>query len=434
MKSKMRKHLSAPGLLRIARAGFSVIKDPLSGKTMQYSLADCLMSGLAVFGLKSPSLLAFDEGCRRDTVIHNLKTLYGVKKAPCDTRLRERLDEVCPSNFKRVYKGLFSAVQRGKVLPLYESIEGRYIVSSDGTGIFNSKEIHCDHCCQKQHRDGSTSYYHQILSAVMVHPDQRQVIPLYSEAIIQQDGSRKNDCERNASKRLWTTLRSMHPNLKMLAVEDALYGNAPHIELLRSLNVAYVIGVKPSDHAWLFDWVRACKPKIKTLDENAKHYELRWVGDAPLNASREDIRVNFIECVETDAKGKQRHFTWITDMEVTEENIYTLMRIGRSRWKIENETFNTLKNQGYHFEHNFGHGYQHLSNVFAHLMLLAFLIDQIQQMCCPLFQAALKSALKLKRFWETMRYYCTQCYVESWDALFRAYTDPPKVVLQANTS
>ena len=67
----------------------------------------------------------------------------------------------------------------------------------------------------------------------------------------------------------------------------------------------------------------------------------------------------------------------------------TLMRGARARWKIENETFNTPKNQGYHFEHNFGHAYQHLSTVFAYLMLLAFLLDQVQQHCCGLFQQAL---------------------------------------------
>ena len=56
----------------------------------------------------------------------------------------------------------------------------------------------------------------------------------------------------------------------------------------------------------------------------------------------------------------------------------------RSRWKIENETFNTLKNQGYELEHNFGRGCQHLATV---LMLLAFLLDPLQELCCPLFQA-----------------------------------------------
>ena len=74
---------------------------------------------------------------------------------------------------------------------------------------------------------------------------------------------------------------------------------------------------------------------------------------------------------------------------VNKRNVFRLMRGGRARWKIENETFNTLKNQGYNFEHNYGHGEQNLSVVFAMLMMLAFLVDQTQQLCCALFRAAL---------------------------------------------
>lgn len=83
-------------------------------------------------------------------------------------------------------------------------------------------------------------------------------------------------------------------------------------------------------------------------------------------------------------------FTWVTDIAITKANAYRIMRAGRARWKIENETFNTLKNQGYHLEHNYGLGKQYLSMVFVKIMLLAFLVDQAQQLCCALFQAVLK--------------------------------------------
>ncbi len=66
----------------------------------------------------------------------------------------------------------------------------------------------------------------------------------------------------------------------------------------------------------------------------------------------------------------------ITYIEVSEQTVRDIVKGGRARWKIENETFNTLKNQGYNFEHNYGHGNQNLSNVLAGLMLLAFMIDQ----------------------------------------------------------
>jgi hypothetical protein len=115
-----------------------------------------------------------------------------------------------------------------------------------------------------------------------------------------------------------------------------------------------------------------------------------------------DVRVNFIEYWEMSAD-KVQHFSWVTDLWVSRRNVYALMRGGRARWKIENETFNTLKNQGYNFEHNYGHGEQHLSVVFAILMMLAFLVDQVQQLCCALFQAVWAKLGSKRRLWERIR-------------------------------
>ena len=97
------------------------------------------------------------------------------------------------------------------------------------------------------------------------------------------------------------------------------------------------------------------------------------------------------------------HFAWVTDLPIDDTNAMELMRAARARWRIENETFNTLKNQGYHFEHNFGHGHKHLATVFAYLMMLAFLIDQVQQRCCTLFAKAQTRAERPRYFWERVR-------------------------------
>ena len=103
--------------------------------------------------------------------------------------------------------------------------------------------------------------------------------------------------------------------------------------------------------------------------------------------------------------GKIQYFSWITDFVLTPDNVYHIMRGGRARWKIENETFNTLKNQGYHMEHNYGHGEQHLSVVLMLMLLLAFLVDQTQQLCCPVFQAALEKLGTKRHLWEKIRAY-----------------------------
>ena len=104
--------------------------------------------------------------------------------------------------------------------------------------------------------------------------------------------------------------------------------------------------------------------------------------------------------------------------KITDDNLYELMRGGRARWKVENETFNTLKNQGYQFEHNFGHGKKNLHTVFAMLMMLAFLIDQIQEATCGLFQEALKAMKSRRRFWERMRSFFSIYLIDSWADLF----------------
>lgn len=123
----------------------------------------------------------------------------------------------------------------------------------------------------------------------------------------------------------------------------------------------------------------------------------------PLNESNTDLLVNVLEYWEIHPDGKVQYFSWITDFELTPDNVYAIMRGGRARWKIENETFNTLKNQGYHLEHNFGHGKKNLSVVLAMLMMLAFLVDQTQQLCCPLFGAAWKKLGTKRNLWEQIR-------------------------------
>ncbi len=128
--AQLRGALSAPGLLREARKCFERIPDPVVGR--KRVLADYLMSGLAVFGLKFPSLLKFDRGARtNENVRENLKNLYGIADAPCDTALRERLDEVDPVALRGAFKRVFAVLRRGKGLEGFTWLD-HYLLSVDG--------------------------------------------------------------------------------------------------------------------------------------------------------------------------------------------------------------------------------------------------------------------------------------------------------------
>ncbi|MDP6768373.1 MAG: hypothetical protein QF414_06730 [Arenicellales bacterium] len=195
-----------------------------------------------------------------------------------------------------------------------------------------------------------------------------------------------------------TELRREHPHLKLIVIEDALASNGPHIKLLRELQMGFILGAKPKDHTFLFDWVANSSTQwLEQQDDDGTRHRFQFINAVPLNDANFDCEVNFLAYWETSPKGSEKYFSWITDIPLSEDNVQTVMRGGRARWRIENETFNTLKNQGYHFEHNFGHGDQHLSTVFAYLMVLAFLLDQIQGLCCQLFKQAV-SAIRSRRF------------------------------------
>jgi hypothetical protein len=326
--------------------------------------------------------------------------------------MRELLDQLSPEQLRPMFSDIFQQLQRGKALESFVFYDGHYLLSLDGTEHFCSSNISCPSCLsRKNSKTGEVTFYHQMLAAVVVHPNHKEVIPLAPEPIITQDGDNKNDCERNAGKRLLRQIRQEHPNLKLIVVEDGLASNAPHIRLLKELDIRFLLVAKPDDHEHLFEEVGKAHEDgrvtvIQWNDDKVPQVlcEIRFVHDLPLNKSNADVRVDFLHYVEYGPDGEiRRQMSWVTDLTITEENATLLVRGGRARWKIENETFNTLKNQGYHFEHNYGHGQQHLSVVFAMLMMLAFLVDQTQQLCCPLFQAVYTKVGSKRVLWERVR-------------------------------
>jgi len=420
MNIPIRKFLCADALISAVYHQFRKILDPreLPG-TVAISFTDVLMSGLAIFGLKFPSLLQYDQN--RETLDDNLRNLYHINRPPSDTYLRERLDELDPISIRPAFRKIFTELQRGKCLEEFEFLEGRYLLSLDGTGEFSSGKVCCQQCCKKERKDGSITYYHQMLGACIVHPNKSNVIPLCPETIKNGDGSAKNDCERNAAKRFIENFKREHPHLKVIILGDGIASNAPYIRLPEEHKMKYLLGAKPGDHRFLFDTVDASKETeyYEILDEHGFLHQFRYLNDIALNKSNADVRVNFLEYMQTDPKGKETVFSWVTNIQITKNNIFALMKGGRARWKIENETFNTLKNLGYNFEHNYGHGKKYLSTILCFLMLLAFLIDQVQGIACNLFQAVKKRAGTFRTLWEDTRALFKFAGLASWECLYR---------------
>ena len=420
MSIPVRESLCIETLVSLVYQQFKKIPDPRKvSKTTSILFTDVLMSGLAVFGLKFPSLLQYDQN--RNIIEENLKTLYHVNNAPSDTYLRERLDELDPKYLRPAFTKIFAKIQRDKCLEKFEFLNGAYLLSIDGTGAFSSGKVCCPQCCKKEHKDGSITYYHQMLAACVVHPENPNVIPLCPEIIQNDDGSEKNDCERNAAKRFLEHFKREHPHLKVIVTGDGIASNAPYIQILVKNHLQYILGAKPGDHKFLFESVDSSDEAVyhEILDDMGVLHQFRYINDIALNKSNLEVRVNFFEYMQTDAKGKESVFSWVTNIHITKDNVFLLMKGGRARWKIENETFNTLKNMGYNFEHNYGHGKKNLSTILCLLMILAFLIDQVQGISCSLFQAVKKRAGSCRAVWENMKVLFQFLQISSWEWFYQ---------------
>ena len=254
-----------------------------------------------MFSLKSPSLLA----CDKDRAEGNLETIYGIERDPCDTPMRAILDPVSPESLRPLFQRVFRQLQRGKALEPMVLFDGCYLLALDGTGYFSSKTIHCASCLQKVHRNGSMTYAHQLLGAAIVHPDVREVMPLMPEALVKQDGTDNNDCERNAAKRFIAKLRQDHPHLKFIVTEARLSANAPHLETLQAHQLHDILGVQEGDHAFWFHQVQVVEPAGRvTYDARQDRvagvvHRFRFVNDVPLNESNADVQVHFMAILRT---------------------------------------------------------------------------------------------------------------------------------------
>lgn len=422
-KRFLRKELNWDALLKSIRIEFGKVPDGRS-ENQSIELQDALMTGLAVFSLKSPSLLAFDQ--QRQVNYPSLCRIFGIDQIPCDSSLRTILDPIDPRDLRRAFTKIFAKIQRGKALEHMAYLDGHYLLSGDGTGFFYSTKLKNDSCLVKAGKQNRTTYHQSFYGAALVHPDFKEVIPFAPEFITRKDGQTKNDCEREASKRFLVDFRREHPHLPVIMIEDGLSSNGPHIRELKAHNMRFILGAKENDHTYLFEQAqeaeasgRSTNLTMADLSNPRVRHNLFFVNNLQLNKSHPDIRVNFLEYWEihldkdgNEIRKKQKHFSWVTDLEISEENVFQIMRGGRARWKIENETFNTLKNQGYKLEHNYGLGKQNLSRVFVTLTLLAFLVDQTLQLCCALYQAALRACTRKIRLFEEIRSGVLSCFVD----------------------
>src|SRR5712691_6870873 len=398
------KSLTLEAIVDLLATTFRAVEDDRTPEQLRYSLLDTLMSGFAMMFFQHPSLLQFQRAMERKRRRCNLQTIFGVHEIPSDTQMREILDGVEPEALRGVFPQLWEKVRRAgwsgrftTTLPSGQHQGMYYTVALDGSEYFRSTTVQCPHCLRQPDSKGRVHYSHLIVGATVVRAGSHQVVPLDVEEVRNATAGRQpQDCELTAGKRLIARVRREHPQMALIVIGDDLYSHVPFVTQLQQLRLHYVLVAKPSSHPTLMAAVAAAETQGGSQQgqweegsgARRRTYTYRIVRQLPL-ALESPVRVTFVEVWEHTAGGELRyHNSWITDLDVDAENVAVVGRIGRTRWKIENEQFNVHKNHGYELTHNYGHGQQTLSMVFYLLNLLAYVAhvtlalgDRLYQRC-----------------------------------------------------
>lgn len=384
------KHLQFSALVGEFKQNLHTVADKRRSKSCEYSLQDSLCSGLGCMFYKSPSLLAYQQAMEKKYYRNNLQTQFGVMTTPKDNQMRSIIGSVKSATFEPVYKRLLNRLQRNKQLSHFRYGD-YYFNTIDGTQYYSSEKIHCENCLIQEKRNGAIHYSHKVMQSIIMHPALKQVLPMMPEEIKRQDGATKDDCEINASKRLIAKIRNAHPQLKFIWMADSLLAKARIIDLLHQREDKFIFNAKQGDHKGLYEAIKDSDWQRQDVSlKSEQMYRHEWLLNVPLN-KESDIRVNIMRVLiltkQKDGTRKATYKgTWITDLELNENNIVFLVKAARNRWKIENEGFNTLKNNGYNLEHNWGHKYDDCPFNFYHLTLLSFYLNQILELTDKLYR------------------------------------------------
>lgn len=380
--------LSFGVLLGYLQQAINRLEDPRQASNgTRYSLSDAILAAFSVFFMQCESFLEHQRQMQSRCGTDNAQTLFDLVQIPSTPQIRNILDQLAASLLFGVFEQVYRALRQAGYLKAYQCLGGHLLVTLDGTQYFSSHKIGCQGCSTRTHKNGRVTHFHSAILPVIVAPGQPQVIALSPEFIHPQDGCDKQDCEVAAAKRWVQTHAGQFAGQPITLLGDDLYSRQPMIEQCLELGMNFIFTALPDSHPALYERLHVLEVlgAIESLEIRQPHqgtpslYRYRYVNLVPIRDTQPAQLVNWCELVvirESDGQVLY-HNAFVTHHRLSDDRVIQVITAGRSRWKTENENHNVLKTKGYHLEHNFGHGQQHLANLLLTLNLLAFLFHTV---------------------------------------------------------
>jgi hypothetical protein len=429
-------------LLAGLKAICATFPDFRKGRGGNIAIADFGLSAFAMFFMQSASFLTFQRALEKGQGRSNCQTLFEIGRIPSDNYIRDMLDEAAPALLQPCFERLETLLAEPPMRQAFGRLGGRTLIAWDGTEYFCSQKLGCPNCLTRERSNGKTEYYHCLLSATVVAPGQSKVVPLMPEFVATKDGAEKQDCERNAVKRWFDNHHARIAPLRPIFLGDDLFACHPVAKMVTDAGADFIFTCKSASHKTLYEFIDGAEPsrhEEKVRRRNTKEtFRYRWIEAVPIRDGKDALLVNWIGFDILDAKGKIKYsMAWVTSLPVSKDNVAAIVACGRARWKIENESFNVLKNHGYDLEHNFGHGQKFLAMTLATLNLLAFAWHAVLDLLEPPWKAAREAAAKRASFFAHMLTLTAYVVFPSWKVFLESlttFTIPPELVKRLDSS
>ena len=312
----------------------------------------------------------------------------------------------------------------------------RTLIALDGTEYLCSQKIACPHCQTRKRSNGKVESYHSLLCATVVAPGHSKVVPLAPEFIVEQNRAEKQDCERNAVKRWLDKHGARLKPLRPVYLADDLFACQSVVERLQANGDDFIFTCKETSHKALYDFIDGAKlARHEVQVRKGKTRQTHRFGSSRrflCATARTPCWSTGSASESLNAKGEVTYRTaFVTSLPVAKSNAAEIAVCGRARWKIENEGFNVLKNNGYELEHNFGHGESYLAMTLAALNLLAFAWHTVLDLLEPPWQKAREAAEKRMSFFAYLAALTSLAVFPAWSDLLQAlttFTIPPHLL------
>lgn len=406
--------------------------DKRRGINTTYPIADIGMAAFSIFFMQSPSFLAYQRQLSDGHGRSNCETLFGLSKIPSDNHIRDMLDPADPALLYPVFSKILAELEKSGGLAAFRRPGGHVLIALDGTEYFCSDTIHCAQCSTRLRSNGKVQYHHTVLAASLVAPGHNQVVPLEPEFIVPQDGAEKQDCESRAARRWLAAHGPQYARLKPIYLGDDLFSNQPICQAVLDAGGHFIFTCKPSSHKTIQEYIAGVRLPTRTVvvKHGSKQFthRFRWMTDVPLRDTKDALKVNWFEIEIRNPAGEVTYRnSFITDLRVNRANVADHAASGRSRWKVENETFNVLKTGGYHLEHNYGHGKKNLSALLVTFNLLAFAFHTVCDQAEETWRKARAKAGSRAQFFARLVAATSFLIFPDWEdlALTLAFAKPP---------